>query len=127
MYKLGVILLKGLLGQTKSVGEAETWLKRAAECASREHPHALHELGLLYEPDNADPAVRAKIIPDAGYARELFVKAAKLGYRLAQFRVGQAYEYGALGLPIDARSSIAWYSKAAAQGEHAAELALSGW
>ena len=28
---------------------------------------------------------------------------------------------------IDNRASIAWYTKAAAQGEHNAELALSGW
>ena len=54
-------------------------------------------------------------------------QAAALGFKLAQFRLGQAYEYGALGLTIDNRASISWYSKAAAQGEHQAELALSGW
>ena len=82
---------------------------------------------MLYEPDNTDPAVKAKIIPDEKYARELFLQAAGLGYKFSQLRLGQAYEYGSLGCPIDARSSIAWYSKAAAQGEHGAELALSGW
>lgn len=127
MYKLGVILLKGLLGQQKNIGEAETWLKRAAERADKANPHALHELGVLYEPNNLDPVVRAKIIPDQKYSCELFKRAAGLGYKTSQLRLGQAYEYGALGLPIDARSSIAWYSKGAAQGEHSAELALSGW
>ena len=29
--------------------------------------------------------------------------------------------------PIDPRRSIAWYSRAAIQGEHQSELALSGW
>lgn len=32
-----------------------------------------------------------------------------------------------MGFPIDARQSIAWYSKAAAQEEHQSELGLSGW
>nr|POE59071.1 chitin synthase regulatory factor 3 [Quercus suber] len=127
MYKLGMILLKGLLGQQENVGEAVSWLKRSAERADRENPHALHELGTLYEPANTNPRVRNKIIADEKYARELFQQAAGLGYKTSQFRLGQAYEYGHLGLPLDHRSSIQWYSKAAAQGEHQAELALSGW
>jgi len=32
-----------------------------------------------------------------------------------------------LGCPVDARQSIIWYTRAAAQGEHQSELALSGW
>ena len=32
-----------------------------------------------------------------------------------------------MGSPVDPRQSIAWYSKAAVQGEHQSELALSGW
>ena len=127
MYKLGMVLSKGLLAQPRNVAEAVTWLKRAAERASTENPHALHELGTLYEPSNTDPAVRGKIIADEAYARELFTQSATLGYKFSQFRLGQAYEYGHLGLAIDNRASISWYTKAAAQGEHQAELALSGW
>ena len=44
MYKMGMIQLKGLLGQPKNPTEAITWLKRAAERADEENPHALHEL-----------------------------------------------------------------------------------
>lgn len=44
MYKMGVISLKGLLGQTKNPGEALVWLRRAAERADEENPHALHEM-----------------------------------------------------------------------------------
>ena len=44
MYKMGMILLKGLLGQPKNQKEAIVWLKRAAERADEENPHALHEL-----------------------------------------------------------------------------------
>lgn len=44
MYKMGMILLKGLLGQQKNPREAITWLRRAADRADEENPHALHEL-----------------------------------------------------------------------------------
>lgn len=44
MYKLGVIQLKGLLGQPRNPKEALKWLQRAADQANEENPHALHEL-----------------------------------------------------------------------------------
>ncbi|CAK1355296.1 unnamed protein product [Cercospora beticola] len=127
MYKLGAVLLKGLLGQQRNIVEAVIWLKRAAEKADADNPHALHELAQLYESDNTNPEIRNKLVADDSYARELFQKAATLGYKNSQFRLGQAYEYGHLGCTIDNRMSIAYYTKAAAQGEHQAELALSGW
>lgn len=123
MYKLGMILLKGLLGQPKNPREAVGWLKRAAERADSDNPHALHELGLLYE--SAQP--NDVIIRDEQYALELYHQASELGYKFSQFRLGCVYEYGLLGCPIDPRLSIVWYSRAAQQEEHQAELALSGW
>ncbi|KAK4935957.1 hypothetical protein LTR10_023078 [Elasticomyces elasticus] len=123
MYKMGMILLKGLLGQQKNPREAVSWLKRASERADKDNPHALHELGLLYE----SAASTDHIVKDEQYALSLFQQASDLGYKYSQFRLGSAFEYGLLGCPIDARQSIAWYSKAAAQGEHQSELALSGW
>jgi hypothetical protein len=50
MYKMGIILLKGLLGQQKNPREAIVWLKRAAERADEENPHALHELVDIRQP-----------------------------------------------------------------------------
>lgn len=124
MYKMGMIQLKGLLGQPVNAREAVVWLKRAAERADPENPHALHELGLLYEaPQGQDTS----LLRDEGYTFQLFLQAAELGYKFSQFRMGQAYEYGQFNCPIDARQSIAWYSKAAVQQEHQSELALSGW
>ena len=123
MYKMGMILLKGLLGQPRNPREAIGWLKRAADQADAENPHSLHELGLLYE----SAAPNDVIIRDEGYAFSLFKQAAELGYKFSQFRLGCAFEYGLMGCPIDPRQSIMWYSKAAIQQEHQAELALSGW
>lgn len=123
MYKMGIIQLKGLLGQPKNPNQAVTWLKRAADRADEENPHALHELGLLHEKDGGNEGV----IKDEVYSKQLFTQAAKLGYKFSQFRLGCAYEYGLMGCPVDPRQSIAWYSKAAVQEEHQSELALSGW
>ncbi|KAF1963190.1 hypothetical protein CC80DRAFT_399253 [Byssothecium circinans] len=123
MYKVGMILLKGLLGQQKNLGEAINMLKRAADRADEDNPHALHELALIYEAQTGNE----RIIRDEAYAYQLLNQAAQLGYKFSQFRLGQAYEYGLLGCQIDARSSIAWYTRAAAQEEHQSELALSGW
>lgn len=123
MYKLGMIMLKGLLGQARNGREAINWLKRAADHADANNPHALHQLGLIYEQADSNDFV----IPDASYARELFAKAAELGYPPSQFRMGCSYEYGTMGCPIDPMQSITWYSRAAMQGEEESALALSGW
>ncbi|KAL1920619.1 uncharacterized protein VTP21DRAFT_996 [Calcarisporiella thermophila] len=122
MYKLGMILLNGLLSQQKNPREAVTWLKRAAAQADEDNPHALHELGLCYEKSGVP-----SVIPDEAYARELFTQAAQLGYAPSQFKLGCCYEYGLITCPVDPRRSIAWYSRAAEQGDPEAELALSGW
>ena len=123
MYKTGVIQLKGLLGQPKDSAEALVWLRRAAEKADKDNPHALHELALWHE-----AAVGSgKAAGDEAYAKQLFVQAAELGYKYSQYRLGRACEYGMMGCPIDPRLSISWYSKAAIQEEHQSELALSGW
>ena len=124
MYKLGLILLNGLIGEKKNPREAISWFLRAAQIADEKHPQALHELALAYElPDNSIPSV----ISDINYARELYSQAAQLGYAPSQFKLGLAYENGHLGCPIDPRRSIAWYSRAAEQNDPNAELALSGW
>lgn len=122
MYKLGMVLLAGGLGQPQNPREAVAWLRRAAEQADEDNPHALHELGLLHEvPDS-------QIVPyDPVYARNLFTRAAQLGYTQSQYKLGQCYEYGSLACSVDPRKSIAWYTKAAEKGDAEAELAVSGW
>ncbi|CAG8321309.1 unnamed protein product [Penicillium nalgiovense] len=123
MYKMGMINLKGLLGQARNPREGISWLKRAADRADEENPHALHELALMYQNAGGNDI----IVRDEQYASQLFHQAAELGYKFSQFRLGAAYEYGLMGCPIDNRTSIVWYTRAAAQGEHQSELALSGW
>lgn len=148
MYKLGMILLGGLLGQPKNPQEALLWLKRAAQQADEDNPHALHELAQIYEkpplvtvgpaptPNGkhanstsgaSTPQISYLVQRDEAYARELYTQAAQLGYPASQNRLGACYEYGALSCPIDPRRSIGWYTKAAERGDAESELALSGW
>lgn len=152
MYKLGMISLNGLMGRPRDFMDGFTWLKRAADRADHANPHAVHELGLLYERgqtpgsnngndsgangsssnkngsnDGAPIALSAVIVKDEAHAFDLFVRAARLGYPPAQYRLGAAYEYGTLGRAVDPKRSIAWYSHAAERGEPESELALSGW
>ncbi|KAK6537067.1 hypothetical protein TWF281_001268 [Arthrobotrys megalospora] len=123
MYKVGMIQHKGLLGQPRNDREAIVWLKRAAEQADEDNPHALHQLGILYESADGN----GSIVRDVAYAKELFTRAAELGYPPSQYILGTAYAYGTLGCPIDAKLSITWYSRAASNGDAESELALAGW
>ena len=122
MFKLGMIQLHGSLGEQKNPREAISWLKRAAEQADEDNPHALHELALLYEQQSG-----ALVPHDPIYAKNLLIQAAQLGYIPSQYKMGQCYEHGSLNFPVDPRRSIAWYTKAAEKGDSEAELALSGW
>ncbi|KAJ2799296.1 hypothetical protein H4R20_004496 [Coemansia guatemalensis] len=122
MYKLGVILIKGLLGVSPAPKEGINWLKRGADNATPECPHSLHELALCHEAKDI-----TGVIPDESYARQLYIKAGKLGYVPSQVRLGQAYEYGTLGCAVNAQKSVGWYTRAAEKNDPDAELALSGW
>ena len=121
MYKLGMILLNGLLGHPKNPREAVAWLKKAAAQADEENPHALHELGILYEKpqeftQNGQP-VSGAVMRDEAQARELFTQAAQLGHPPSQYKLGSCYEYGSLTCPVDPRRSIAWYTVCKILGE----------
>ncbi|KAI1315784.1 hypothetical protein EDD11_000338 [Mortierella claussenii] len=61
------------------------------------------------------------------YAKELFIRAACLGYAPAQFKLGICFELGLTHFTMDAPQSFAWYKRAALQGHADAELAVSGW
>ncbi|KAG5520112.1 hypothetical protein PMAC_001188 [Pneumocystis sp. 'macacae'] len=119
---LGIILLNGLLKQTKNPKKAIFWLKKASESADEENPHALHELAILYEKDNEGIVTR-----DEKYSFELYTKAAHLMYPPSQVRLAYAYEHGILGCDVDPKKSITWYLRAAEKGNPDAELGLSGW
>jgi len=103
-YRLGIAELNGELGLSKRPREGVKWLKRSAEHATAEFPHALHELALLHEKglDNA-------VFTDYEYAAELLAQASELGYAPSAYRLGECYEYGKMGCPQDPALSIHYY------------------
>ncbi|KAJ2959066.1 hypothetical protein NQZ79_g5457 [Umbelopsis isabellina] len=122
MYRLGVAELNGELGISKNPRDGVKWLKRAAEAATVEYPHALHELALLHE-----RGIDNVVFIDLEYAVTLYAQAADLGYAPSAFRLGECYEYGKLNCPQDAALSIHYYTIAAQQGHREACFALTAW
>ncbi|KAG6835524.1 hypothetical protein H0H93_000558 [Arthromyces matolae] len=104
MYRLGIAELNGELGLSKSPKEGVKWLKRSAEHATAEFPHAMHELALLHE-----RGIDNVLFVDYEYSIELLAQAAELGYAPSAYRLGECYEYGKMGCPQDAALSIHYY------------------
>ncbi len=104
MYRLGIAELNGELGLSKSPREGVKWLKRSAEHATEEFPHALYELALLHE-----RGVDNVLFVDYEYSTELLAQAAELGYAPSAYRLGECYEYGKMGCPQDPALSIHYY------------------
>ncbi|GJJ69222.1 uncharacterized protein EMPS_01568 [Entomortierella parvispora] len=98
-----------------SVGQDDS-LHRIVLVAGPEH---FYHLALQLE---TSPRIEHQI-----YSKDLFVRAAGLGYALAQFKLGICYELGLTHFPMDPSKSFAWYKRAALQGHADAELAVSGW
>ncbi|CAL1693776.1 unnamed protein product [Somion occarium] len=122
MYRLGIAELNGELGLSKSPKEGVKWLKRSAEHATAEFPHALHELALLHE-----RGIDNVLFVDYEYAAELLAQAAELGYAPSAYRLGECYEYGKMGCPQDPALSIHYYNIAAQQNHRDACFALTAW
>ncbi|KAJ9119606.1 Chitin synthase regulator 2 [Naganishia vaughanmartiniae] len=122
MYRLGTAELNGALGLPTRPKEGVKWLKRSAENATPEFPHALHELALLHE-----RGIDNVLFVDLEYASELLAQAAELGYAPSAFKLGECYEYGRMGCPQDAALSIHYYNIAAQQDHRDGCFALTAW
>ncbi|KAG0179897.1 hypothetical protein DFQ29_001513 [Apophysomyces sp. BC1021] len=123
MYRLGLAELHGDLGVSRNLRNGHKWLKRSAEAATPQYPHALHELAVLHE-RGADSI----ILRDHEYAVTLYTEAAaEMAYAPSAFRLGELYEFGRLGRPIDPAKSIQFYMIAADQDHPEACFALTAW
>ncbi|KIY50458.1 HCP-like protein [Fistulina hepatica ATCC 64428] len=122
LYRMGITELNGELGLSRSPKEGVKWLKRSAEHATAEFPHALHELALLHE-----RGIEGVVFVDYEYSVELLAQAAELGYAPSAYRLGECYEYGKMGCPQDPALSIHYYNIAAQQNHRDACFALTAW
>ncbi|KAI8148886.1 hypothetical protein BJV82DRAFT_589977 [Fennellomyces sp. T-0311] len=122
MYRFGLAEMNGELGISRNLRDGHKWLKRSAEAATPQFPHALHELALLHE-----KGFDSVIFADPDYAVHLYTEAATLGYAPSAFRLGECYEFGRLNCKVDASLSIQYYSIAANQDHPEACFALTAW
>ncbi|KAI7865092.1 hypothetical protein BDF14DRAFT_1952448 [Spinellus fusiger] len=122
MYRLGLVEMKGELGMTRNPRDGVKWLKRSAEAATTEFPHALYELALLHEKGVPNIA-----FVDPVYAVSLYQQAADLGHLPSIHRLGVCYEHGRLGCQQNSALSIHYYTTAAQQGYAEACFALTAW
>jgi uncharacterized protein len=87
--------------------QAVAWYRRAAALGE---PESQNQMGTFYEAG------------DSGFdenwdlAAKLYEVSAMQGWRAGQFAFGRAYEFG-IGVPQDRQQAIAWFNKAAAQGD----------
>ncbi|KAI0515253.1 HCP-like protein [Xylaria bambusicola] len=121
MTRLGKACLSGDLGENR-YREGIKWLKRATETADAMYNSAPYQLGMMYETGYGDD-----IFKDENYAAELFTQAAELGHPEAGYRMGDAYEHGKLGCPLDPALSVHFYTGAAERGHAAAMMGLCAW
>lgn len=122
MYRLGLAEMRGELTLSRNVRDGHKWLKRSAEAATPQYPHALHELALLHE-----KGVESIIFQDWKYAVTLYGEAAVLGYAPSAHRLGECYEFGRLDCNVDPNLSIQYYSVAADQRHPESCFALTAW
>jgi len=94
-------------GVPRSATAAMPWYQRAAALGE---PESQVQLGIAYEaghygfPENWDLAAK------------LYETSAMQGWRKGQFQFGRACQFG-IGVPQDRQRAIAWYQKAAANGD----------
>ena len=77
--------------------------------------NARYESGMRRVAHGARVAVaraRSTLPLDDGRQAELLAQAAELGYAPSAYRLGECYEYGKMGCPIDSALSIHYYVSA---------------
>lgn len=122
MYRLGLAEMKGELNKSRNIRDGHKWLKRSAEAATPQYPHALHELAMLHE-----KGLESIIFVDLKYSVSLYHEAAVLGYAPSAHRLGECYEFGKLDCASDPSLSIQYYSIAAEQNHPESCFALTAW
>ncbi|KAJ1930730.1 hypothetical protein IWQ60_000014 [Tieghemiomyces parasiticus] len=125
-FRLAQAHLRGELHQAKSVRQALIYLRRSAvpdeRCSEGAYLLALMYLGEFYECN-----VQDQIFKDNEEAQKLLERAAQFGNNDAQYRLGQAFEFGEAGYEADPVFSVSYYRMAAEQGHKEAQMALSAW
>ncbi|KAJ1558666.1 hypothetical protein HK096_007831, partial [Nowakowskiella sp. JEL0078] len=121
MFRLGMALLHGELGQAKNPRDGNKWIKLSAKYADEKYPFGLYEIAMLH-----DTGVHNHVWRDHEFLISSLSQAATLGYSPAQFKLGEAYEYGNFGVSVDPQKAVYYYSMAAQNENLEAMFELGG-
>ncbi|ORX68453.1 HCP-like protein [Anaeromyces robustus] len=122
MCRLGLACLNGELGMRVNLKEGVRWLRLSTMYANKEYPQAYYHLSTIYE-----RGIPNLVIRDYKYAIQLLEKASDLGHIPSQHKLGLCYEYGRLGVEVDAKISMKYFGLAAARGHGESMFELAGW
>lgn len=121
-YKWGMLYFKEWTDTQKNLDKAVPWLIKAADHG---HPHANLVLGGLYEEGRGVPKNAEESAKRNRKAEVLYQTAANKGDVKAQKILGDMYFHG-WGVAKDEKAAIAWYSKAATNGNAEAMTSIGG-
>jgi len=122
MCRLGLACLNGELNMKCNLKEGVRWLRLSTMYANKNYPHAFYHLATIYE-----RGIPNLVIRDYKYAVQLLEKASNLGHIQSQYKLGTCYEYGKLGVEVDAKMSMKYFGMAAAKGHGESMFELAGW
>lgn len=108
MHRYAMILMEGIYGCKQDVKGAVFYLEQARKLSSPQYPHALYDLGMCYEGSIPIPQ---HVIKDIPYALEIYQEGDSIGCYRSTLRLGEAYNYGKLGLKMNTQTALAYYTK----------------
>ncbi|KAG4096399.1 HCP-like protein [Neocallimastix lanati (nom. inval.)] len=122
MCRLGLACLNSELNMKCNLKEGVRWLRLSTMYANKNYPQAFYHLATIYE-----RGIPNLVIRDYKYAIQLLEKASNLGHIQSQYKLGTCYEYGKLGVEVDAKMSMKYFGMAAAKGHGESMFELAGW
>jgi TPR repeat protein len=107
-HAFGYMYTTGEGGLERNLKKAEMHYKKAIEIDN--YPNSLHNLAALYFNG------WGSLARDDNHILELYQKAAKAGYVLSQYSLGNIYHFGRNGFSEDYGKAYYWYQQASNQG-----------
>jgi TPR repeat protein len=127
-YRLGMMTLRGQLGQAQDFRRGIELIKKSAEGADENAAQGAYVYGMMLARQLPQVDIpEGHLQYDERLAKDNIAKAAFMRFAKAQVKMGSLYELGALGCEFNPALSIHYNALASKQGEAEADMALSKW
>jgi hypothetical protein len=121
LHTFGTILIQNDFDGEFSEEVGVVYLRLAANKATKTYPFSCYDYSRYIEHS------MKKDFFDVGYCFKSYLKGAILECPNCQFRVGQLYETGEMGVEISLANSVKWYQKASSNGHSDAQLKIANY